>query len=91
MIEPNWILQLQQQQYTSQEHINSKITQQSTKTWLQKLRLTNHAHQTKASWAILKITKQYKKRENMGERMGNRKNNETTRNKNTTKRNQITN
>merc|ERR1712112_291818 len=38
--------------YTSQEQINSKLTQPSIKTWLQKLRLSHHAHQTKATWTI---------------------------------------
>ena len=52
IVEPNWILQIKEQQYTSQEQINSKLTQPSIKTWLQKLRLAHHAHQTKASWTI---------------------------------------
>ena len=52
MLEPNWILQLKEQKYTSQEQINSKLTQPSIKTWLQKLRLSHHAHQTKATWTI---------------------------------------
>ena len=52
IIEPDWILQLKEQQYISQEHINSKLIQPSIKTWLQKLQLTHYAHQTKASWMI---------------------------------------
>ena len=52
MIEPNWIQQIQQQKYTSQEQIYQKLAQPSIKTWLQKLRITHHAHQTKTSWTI---------------------------------------
>merc|ERR1712112_716374 len=52
MIKPNWILQLKNEQHIIQEQINKTITQPSIKTWLQKLRLTHHAKQTKPSWTI---------------------------------------
>ena len=52
MVEPNWILQLKEKQYTSKKQINTKLIQPSIKTWIQKLRLTHHARQTKDSWTI---------------------------------------